>query len=324
MTEKKKRSLSNISIFELRNRIASLKKVDLSKLSETAAAYRIGRIIDQYPFQVRPLQLTGVYRARANKPGEVFTSASQLWYPPVDKVLRPSRLNDPGQVRFYASNMPNAAILELRPKPGNIFTVLMATTRKVETLNVAFIGLERSKAPEIRHLTDSEMFRSAQHFRDWLGQANYKKWLLIDDYLSEIFGMPVPEGEEYKYKPTIALANLLFSAPNLDAVNYPSVATGDHGINVCMLPDKADQLFGPFEAWMIRVEESALDPTTGQQLERVHFLQRSHEIGPDRVMNWRPPGEGISNEEIMRFVRRRMEWLDRWPMPVAHAHVVRN
>jgi hypothetical protein len=310
---KKERSLNDISIFELRNKIASLKRADLSKLSESAVAHRIGHIIDQYPFQVRPLQLTGVYRARANKPGEIFTSASQLWYPPADKVLHPSRLNGPAQVRFYASNMPNTAILELRPQPGNIFTVLMATTRKIETLNVAFIGLERSKAPEVQHFTEKDMFRSAPHFHNRLGAANYKKWLLIDDYLSEIFGAPVSEGEEYKYKPTIALASLLFTAPNLDAVNYPSVATSDHGINVCMLPDKADGLFVPLEAWMIQIEENALHPATGERLQRVHFFQRSHVIGPDGAINWRPAGEAIDNEEIMRFVRRRMQPLNQWP-----------
>lgn len=313
----KKRSLSDVSIFELRNRIAGLKKADLATLSESAAAYRIGHIIDQYPFQIRPLQLTGVYRARANQPSEVFSSASQLWYPPADKVLRPSRLNGPGQVRFYASNMPNTAVLELRPQPGNIFTVLMATTRKVETLNVAFIGLERSKAPEVQHFTERDMFRSAPHFRHQLGPAHYKKWLLIDDYLSDIFGTPVLEGEEHKYKPTIALANLLFTAPNMDAVNYPSVATDDHGINVCMLPSKADSVFVPLEAWMIRVEDNALHPTTGERLQRVHFLQRSHEIGPDGVINWHLPGEAINNEEIMRFVRRQMQSLDQWPASVA-------
>jgi hypothetical protein len=52
---------------------------------------------------------------------------------------------------------------------------------------------------------------------------------------------------------------------------------------------------------------------TGEQLQRVHFLQRSHEIGPDGAINWRPPGEAINNEEIMRFVRRRMQSLNQWP-----------
>jgi len=161
-----------------------------------------------------------------------------------------------------------------------------------------------------------DMFRDAPHFRNQLGPANYKKWLLIDDYLSEIFATVVPDGEEHKYKPTIALANLLFSAPDLDAVMYPSVATADHGINVCMLPDKADQLFSPLEAWMIRVEENALHPKTGKRLQRIHFLSRSHKIGPDNSIAWRQAGEGINPDEIMRFVRHRMQPLDEWPLSV--------
>jgi RES domain len=313
MIEQRRRSLSDISISDLRSRIASLRRADLEKLSTEGAAYRIGRIIDQYPFHIRTLALNGLYRARANNPGEVFSSALQLWHPPADKVLRPSRLNGPGQVRFYASDAPNTAILELRPHPGNVFTVLLARTRsrKIETLNVAFIGLERSRAPEVRNLRDS-----APRFRDQLGPANYKKWLLVDDYLSEIFGTSVPEGEEYRYKPTIALANLLFAAPDLDAVNYPSVATSDHGINICMLPDKANQFFTALEAWMIKVEENALHPKTGKRLQRIRFLNRSHEIGPDGAIVWRPPGEDIKPDEIMRFVRGRMQSLDQWPLAV--------
>jgi hypothetical protein len=172
MTEQRRRSLSGISIFDLRSRIATLRRANLKTLSAEAAAYRIGRVIDQYHFQIRSMKLNGVYRARPNKPGEVFSSASQLWYPPATAVVRPSRLNGIGQVCFYGSNMPNAALLELRPQPGNVFTVLLAGTRsrKVETLNVAFIGLERARAPEVQHLTERDMFRHAPHFRNQLGK----------------------------------------------------------------------------------------------------------------------------------------------------------
>src|SRR5438094_10302643 len=78
MTGQRRRPLSDISTFDLRSRIASLRRADLKTLSTEAAAYRIGRVIDQYPFQIRPMQLNGVYRASPNKPGEVFSSASQL------------------------------------------------------------------------------------------------------------------------------------------------------------------------------------------------------------------------------------------------------
>ena len=88
----KRRSLSNISIFDLRRRIASLRRADLVTLSSEVVADRIGRVIDQYPFQIRSMQLNGLYRARSNKPGEVFSSASQLWYLLATAVVRPSRL----------------------------------------------------------------------------------------------------------------------------------------------------------------------------------------------------------------------------------------
>jgi hypothetical protein len=170
MTERGRRFLNDISISDLRSRIRSLRAADLKRLSEDVAAYRIGQIVDQYLFQIRPLQLTGIYRARPNKPGEVFSSASQLWYPPAANITRPGRLNGIGQVRFYGANMPNTALLELRPEPGNIFTVLIARTRsgKVETLNIAFIGLERALAPDVQNLAEGDMFRHALHFRDQL------------------------------------------------------------------------------------------------------------------------------------------------------------
>jgi hypothetical protein len=215
--------------------------------------------------------------------------------------------------------MPNTAVLEFRPKPDDVFTILIPTTRsgRAETLNVAFIGVERALAPEVQHFTEQDLFRHAPYFREALGPANYKKWLLIDDYLSEAFGTAVPEGEEYRYKPTIALANLLFTAPGLDAVTYPSVASGDHGINICMLPDKADQLFVPREAWMIRLSERAVHPHTGQPLWRTDFLRRSREIGPDGVITWHAPGEGIDQMEIMRFARDRIQSLSERPVVVS-------
>ena len=110
--------------------------------------------------------------------------------------------------------MPNTAAIELRVKPGDMVTVLVATrNRTFEELGTAFIGLERSKAPEAAALGPDDNFRTSPHFREQLGEGNYKKWLLIDDYISEIFGGAVPDGEGHIYKPTIALADLLWNAP---------------------------------------------------------------------------------------------------------------
>jgi hypothetical protein len=316
MAERVKRHMDEISIHDLRRRVTQLRNVDLRTLPQEAVAARVARIIDQYPFQMRTWMVSGVYRARVNKPGVLFTSASELWYPPrPELVMRASRLNKPGQVLFYATNMPNVAAIELRVHPGDMVTVLVARTRSgtLEELNGAFIGLERSLAPEAKALGMSDSFRTAPHFRKQLGEGNYKKWLLVDDYLSEIFAVVVADGESHLYTPTIALADLLFKAPGVDAIIYPSVATQDKGINVCMLPAKADSVFRASEAWMIQIGERALLPETNEPLMRIAFRSRSREIGPDGLIHWRPEGEGLDQEAIMRFVRHRMEQLECWP-----------
>jgi hypothetical protein len=313
---KRLRLMGRVSIHDLRQRITRLRRSDLRTLSQEAVAARVVRIIDQYPFQIRPWMVGGVYRARVNKSGVLYESAAELWYPPKpDFVRSPGRLNKPGQVLFYAANAPNTAALELRMKPGDMVTVLVARTRSgaLEKLNTAFVGLERALAREVNTLGPSDRFRTAPHFRRQLGEGNYKKWLLVDDYLSEIFGAIVPDDEPHLYYPTIALANLLFGASRIDAIQYPSVATQDHGINVCMLPGRADALFRASEAWMIEIGEKELHPKTKQPLMRVRFRLRSHEIGSDGVIHWRSEGEGIDEETIRGFVRQRMERLERWP-----------
>jgi hypothetical protein len=308
--------MGHVSIHDLRQRITRLRRSDLRALSQEAVAARVARIVDQYPFQMRPWRVSGVYRARVNKPGVLYTSAAELWYPPKpDFVKSAGRLNKPGQVLFYAANTPNAAAIELRVKLGDMVTVLVARTHSgvLEELNTAFVGLERALAREVNTLGPSDMFRTAPHFRKQLGEGNYKKWLLIDDYLSAIFGAVVPDDQPHLYRPTIALADMLFRAPKLDAIHYPSVATQDHGINVCMLPARADAVFRASEAWMIEVGQKELHPETKQPLMRVRFRLRSHEIGLDGAIHWRPEGEGIDGETIMGFVGQRMDRLERWP-----------
>jgi hypothetical protein len=153
------------------------------------------------------------------------------------------------------------------------------------------------------------MFRHSPHFRQSLGEGSYRKWLTVDNYLSEILSQPVPRGEEYMYKPSIALAERLFNAPDLDAINSPSVASDNKGINIAHRPTRAAELFRPVEAWLIEIGESALQPETGEYLQESRFIRRSREIGADGVIDWLPPGEGIDTREIMRFARRRIETL---------------
>ena len=137
----KQHFFARISLFDIHQRINRLKTSDLEKLSAAQLRPRIGRIIDGYPFQLRQLDLSGIYRGRKNPPGREFTNARELWYPPAASTTKPGRLSGVGQVRLYAASMPNTTILELKPKAEDVFTILVAHTRSgiVETIrNVAF------------------------------------------------------------------------------------------------------------------------------------------------------------------------------------------
>ena len=120
------------SLFDMHQRIKRLKTADVRRLSPEQLRLRIARIIDDYPLQLRKLDLSGIYRARKNPSGGEFTNAKQLWYPPASAVTKPGRLNGVGQVRLYAASMPNTTILELKPLAGDVFTILVARTKSEE------------------------------------------------------------------------------------------------------------------------------------------------------------------------------------------------
>ncbi len=209
--------------------------------------------------------------------------------------------------------------MEVRPLVGDTITLLIARTREegyASLKNVIFIGIERSLSDTLLHLTDDDILRRSTYFRNLLGEDNYKKWLLVYNYLSAILGKAIAESEEHMYKPTISLANLLFSNPNLDAITYPSVATEAHGINICMIPEKADAYFKPSEAWMIKIEAEGLHPTTNERLPGIEFLRRSNQINSDNSIDWLPEGAGLTQEAINRFVgSARVSALPSFPKP---------
>jgi hypothetical protein len=311
--------LERASLFNIHQRVNRLKAADLRKLSPQQLRSRIGRVIDDYPLQLRRLNLSGICRARKNPPGGEFTKARELWYPPAAAVTKPGRLNGVCQVRLYAASMANTTVLELKPEAGDVFTILVARTKSgtVETISdVAFIGVERSLAPERGSLTEDDLFRASPSFRAQLGESKYRKWLLIDDFISEILGERVDDANELKYKLTGAFGDLIFEAPQINAVTYPSVATNNYGLNICLLPEKADALFRPSEAWEIVLGEQAAHVDVESPLYQVIFRRRSREITPDGAIEWLPPGVGLDPESVAAFARHRLRTLASPPRSV--------
>jgi hypothetical protein len=87
-----------------------------------------------------------------------------------------------------------------------------------------------------------------------------RKWLAVDDYLSEMATTVfAPHEEQDKYKITNSIGRLLLQIPSVHGLNFPSVATGLVSLNLCLRPEIADRFFHPAEAWMIKIEEKKND-----------------------------------------------------------------
>lgn len=222
------------------------------------------------------------------------------------------RLNEEGKPAFYAANTPHTAMFEMRPEVGQLHTVLLART--LDSIPVSmrgpFLGVTQSLSTD----TDALRRRIAgadAALRDKLGPGDYKKYELVDRWLTDAITQLVPPERSEMYKPTVALANLLFRAP-LDAISYPSVATAHNGTNVCIPPSLADRLFVPAEAWEFVIDHVIHHPETSKALYRVKAIRKSTSIAADGSISWGPPGVGVGAAEMEVFARDKLKSLSEW------------
>ncbi len=284
--------------------------MDLRDVPAEVVDQRIGKIMDGYYTVVIAAETNGVYRARRNHNGKPFESASDLWYPPASVIRARGRFNEPGESVFYACNRAPGAVFEIRPRVGDLITLLIARTKSASvTLQSAHIGLERSIAPELDEAQRHRMLRQNPHFQEMLKHNGIsKKWLAVDEFLSDIATtLFTPDEEQEKYRITNAIGRLLFKIPSVEALNYPSVATGLRNLNVCLKPEIADRYFMPSEAWMIKIEEAATKlPGLNEPgpFYRTTFFRKSLKIKTDGEIVWSDPLQNVQPEEIAHLAYR--------------------
>ncbi len=255
--------------------------------------------MDGYATIQQHLQTNMVFRARRNNGEGPFERASELWYPPAHFVGR-GRFNAARQPMFYVANRFRAAVFEMRPQVGDIFSVLAVQKRRpLEVIVCAHIGMERCLAPEVTIGAQGRLLRDHPTMRRLFAEKGFaSRWLAIDRYLGDIATAECGPGDEGDfYKPTNALARVLGAIPGVDVLQYPSVAVGMKAINLCMTPTKADELFSPSEAWMLKIEEHQ-DKLEGVTAENggyyaIRFIARSEPIGEHGRLYWRPVGNGL-------------------------------
>ena len=302
--------LRNKSYAQILTSLRRAREMDLQTLRTEQVDRRVGLIMDGYRTVVIKAQMNGLYRARKNRGDQPWQSVSDLWYPPAAAVRTRGRFNEPGVSAFYACNRATGAVFEIHPSVGDIITLLVIRSKmEFAELDCAHIGLERSIAPEMGLVPNDRKLRTNPRFQAMLRHYGIsKKWLLVDEFLSDMATTSfAPAEEQDKYKITNAIGRLLFKMPNIQGLNYPSVATGLESLNLCLQPAIADQYFRATEAWMIRLEER-VERLPGLNKDgpfyRSTFIRRSEKIDSDGRISWSNMLENVRPEEIAHLTYR--------------------
>jgi hypothetical protein len=269
--------------------------MNLADLTNEQVEARIGPLLDGYATKLVHIRTNGVFRARLVPPDiDLFDHASELWYPPTSAAGRAGRFNRAGEVKFYCSNRVQAALLEMRAKPGDRLALVIAASKAPAVeIGCAHVGLHRClEEPQIMGIAQNGLRDALPFLRDLKAMGIERKWFRIDDYLTELaVAEPSPEVELHHYKATNVISDVLGRIPSQQALLYPSVATDLHAFNLAIAPEHTDRLFFPAECWQFEIESHLPElpgvlPSKGGYFG-FRVTARSTSIAPDGHIDWR-------------------------------------
>ena len=182
-----------------------------------------------------------IWRARKGK----FNNLKDLWYPPKEYINNYGRLNDKQEQIFYACFGHNAklgSLEEIRVKKGDVITqiecVLIQQDKRLKMVGLGhFDKWMSSKNSKLKEAYKS----NALDLKNKIGEKEFKKNLIIKEWLNTQFLKKILRGEEYKYKLTIAISKHYFNGFSADGILFPSIASYQKAINIALKPKIADK-----------------------------------------------------------------------------------
>lgn len=250
--------------------------------------------LDDYKVAIGSLTLNNQFY-RGVKHREVPNLVAHLSYPPA-AVAKDGRANRAGVAMFYCSGAAPAVPFELRAKPGDL--IALSAWRLKQQLWVHNLGyhadaLRRMGAPSAAvrpsAITDPIPNESRANAR-------------LRRLLSLAFTEDVRDGEEFRYKQTIAINELLFDkaaplhryadGPQFDeaaGTAYPAMQMMGAADNLALLPKFVDSSLAISMVLCLRVE------TVDERAHSYTTLTVAHaDTFHDGVIHWRtdePPAE---------------------------------
>lgn len=216
--------------FAFRSRKA---EVDSARLGEALiTTFQAGYTGNHQPFPAHSLTL---HRGRIAAGGEPLPRLADHWYPPA-QFAGYSRASLPGESVFYCSSGNGTSLLELRPKLGDIVSMMECRIAK-DPLRLKWI--EKSDRFGMQK-GDSR-------------QAEFER------LCAEIYAQSPASPQQYMI--TGGYASLFCRLKFLDGIAYESAATDARGVNLALKGSVADQFVEPvsFRAYRVAETVSAFD-----------------------------------------------------------------
>lgn len=177
------------------------------------------------------------------------TKIAQLWHPPTG-ISRMGRANRLGASMFYCSRGAPPVFYEMRAKAGD--RIALSEWTVVQPFLFHFLGFDN----ELMQAIGAPLRLQLQSLIS--NETNRNK--RIRRALSMPFTENVPSGEEYRYKQTIAIHELLFDGASRPVAGtaYPSMGMKGVADNVVLWPAYVPKILRPKSVRYVLIE--SVDP----------------------------------------------------------------
>jgi len=214
------------NIVELNKILSDLTNLDLRNTKYSSIYQIIDEIFTDIVCQIISCPITTIFRARKNKMNS-FSKINQLIFPQPYLLKKYSRLTKPHYPVLYASSAFDIAVFEVQPELDDIITVIkFELDSKYKNLQTYEIGVRQN------------FFHNVPHVLQYKGDIEYSQEYKeivnrIESFFIEQFSAIIKENEEYKYKITAAISEMLFLRNDFaECLMYPSIAYNAEGLNV--------------------------------------------------------------------------------------------
>lgn len=215
--------LSDLSLKELKKAIRGYHALDHKNISISQATEKLISILKYFITHILKWNEPNIFRGRKHCEQSLFTNVQDLVHP--RNPVSYGRLNDIGESMFYGASHQDTSILELKPKKGDVITVLESEladpniTPKFMEVGIRELVRKQNHSP---YFLERNQQMLEQHIRSAENKVRYE---LINKFLIDEISKSVPDDQPYKYKGTIAIGQFFTKNNKLvDGMLYPSIS----------------------------------------------------------------------------------------------------